>query len=58
MEKIGGDGERLKRDGGLLGVELDETDEKVDAGGEGIMPDDTVGGRRHDGCFESGDGLF
>lgn len=58
MKRVGGDGESFEREGGLLEVDLDESDEGVGNRGEGIMSGDIVGVRLHDGCIEGKDGLF
>lgn len=54
----GGDGGRFQRNGGLVGVDLDEDDEEVDTGDGGIVSDDIVGEEPQDGCFDVGDGFL
>lgn len=52
---VGGSSER---DGGLVGVNLDEADKEVNTSGERTVPNDIVWERLRYVCFESGDGLF
>lgn len=51
---VGDYGRSLKGARGLIGVDLEEVDEKVDTCGDGTVPDDTAGRELHVRCFESG----
>lgn len=53
VRKVGGDGRSFEGGGELAGIHLDEADEAVGAGGEGIETDDIAGEGLHYGCFES-----
>lgn len=51
MREMGGDGETFEGKRGLFRVGFDRTDERMETGGERIVPDDIVEGGLHDGCF-------
>lgn len=53
MKEIGGDGGGSDERGYLFTVKLYEDDEKVITGGDGVLPDNIVGAKLHDGCLES-----
>lgn len=57
MVGVGGEGESFKLSEGFFGVDLNEVDEGLGTGGEGILPDDVVGEEPHDGCSEGKGGL-
>lgn len=48
----------MEGDGRLIGVDLDEDDERFGTGGEGTVPDDIAGQKLHDSCFEREEGLL
>lgn len=47
----GNDGEAFEVGGVLAGVDLYEADKGVDSSNARIVPDDSVAGELHDGCF-------
>lgn len=58
MKGVGDDGGSSEEDGGFVGVDFDEAGQRTRTGGEKIVPEDTVGGRLPDGCFEGWNSLF
>lgn len=58
MRGIRDDEESFEQGGGLVGVDLVESVKGVRTGGQGIVPDNVIGERLHDGGFEGGGGLF
>lgn len=55
---VEGDVRSFEGGGELVKVDLEKVEGGVRTGGEGTVPNDIVGERLHDDCFESQDGLL
>lgn len=58
MTEMGDEERGLERGGGLVKVDLDETDEGLGTAGEGIVTDGVAARQLHNGRFEGEDGSF
>lgn len=58
FKKVGDDGRSSEEGKELAGVGLDEGNKEAGTNCERIEPDDSVGGKLRDGCFDGLNGLF
>lgn len=58
MNGAGCDEQSAETDERLVGVDLNDADERAHTGAQGPVVNDVIDGGLHDGCFGGGDGLF